>query len=152
MAGFEVLGTNHTSFTVSSLDQIIPFFTEVLDFKLTSRAPRDPDVVRRLTAVENADLEIAFVRGAGHTSELIEYKSPPERTRIESRICDTGSWHIAFDVSDVEAAILASAAHGFHPVGEIVVNRTGGPNQGLTVVYLRNVDGIIVEFLQKPVN
>jgi len=152
MTGFEVLGTNHTSFTVSSLDETISFFTEVLGFEMTSRAPREKDLVQRLTGVKGADLEIAFVKGAGHTVELIEYKAPADRKALQPRPCDTGSWHIAFDVSDAEAAVAASAAHGFHPLGEIIVNTSGGPNLGLTVVYLQNADGIIVEFIQKPVN
>ena len=43
--GFRVLGTNHTSFTVSSLDRSVGFFRDCLKFKLVSRAPRDWDGV-----------------------------------------------------------------------------------------------------------
>lgn len=40
MKAFRVLGTNHTSFTVSSLDRTIAFFRDCLGFDLVSRAPR----------------------------------------------------------------------------------------------------------------
>jgi catechol 2,3-dioxygenase-like lactoylglutathione lyase family enzyme len=32
-----LLSTNHTSFTVRSLDETLPLFTDVLGFKVTSR-------------------------------------------------------------------------------------------------------------------
>ena len=35
------LSFNHTAFTVSDLDEVIPFFRDLLGFELTSRAPRD---------------------------------------------------------------------------------------------------------------
>src|SRR5205823_5067295 len=35
-----LLSTNHTSFTVRSLDETLPFFTEVLGFEVTSRDTR----------------------------------------------------------------------------------------------------------------
>ena len=73
---YRVLGTNHTSFTVSSLDRTIGFFRDCLGFQLLNRAPRDPAIVSRITGVEGADMEIAFLRGPGCTVELIEYKGP----------------------------------------------------------------------------
>jgi len=42
---YRVLGTNHTSFTVSSLDRAIGFFRDCLGFRVLNRAPRDPDGV-----------------------------------------------------------------------------------------------------------
>ena len=41
----KVLATNHTSFTVSDLDRSIAFFRDVLDFEVTSKAPRAPEVI-----------------------------------------------------------------------------------------------------------
>ena len=79
MKTFRVLGTNHTSFTVSSLDRTIAFFRDCLGFDLVSRAPRDPDIVSRVTGVPGAQVTIAFLRGAGHTVELIEYAAPADR-------------------------------------------------------------------------
>ena len=39
MSGFKVLSTNHTSFTVSSLDRTVAFFRDALGFDVTSKAP-----------------------------------------------------------------------------------------------------------------
>ena len=46
---YRVLGTNHTSFTVSSLDRAIGFFRDCLGFQVLNRAPRDPAIVSRIT-------------------------------------------------------------------------------------------------------
>lgn len=145
---FRVLGANHTSFTVSSLDRTLPFFTECLGFQLVSRAPRDPAIIRKVTGVEGAEMEIAFVRGPGQMVELIEYKAPASRSRVEARPCDAGFAHLALDVDDVDAAVVAAATYqvkAIHP--PVAIDQ--GPNKGKKVVYLRDHDGVTFEFIGK---
>jgi len=145
--GFRVVSTNHTSFTVSSLDRSIPFFRDCLGFELVSRAPRDPAIVRQITSVPGADMEIAFLRGPGHTLELIEYKAPATRGRVESRPCDTGFAHLALNVDDVDAAVAAVAPFGVRPIAApVAIN--AGPNKGRKVVYVRDWDGVTLEFIE----
>jgi len=145
--GFRVVSTNHTSFTVSSLDRSIPFFRDCLGFELVSRAPRDPAIVRQITGVPGADMEIAFLRGPGHTLELIEYKAPATRGRVESRPCDTGFAHLALNVDDVDAAVAAVAPFGVRPIAApVAIN--AGPNKGRKVVYVRDWDGVTLEFIE----
>jgi catechol 2,3-dioxygenase-like lactoylglutathione lyase family enzyme len=146
LAGFAVHGFNHTSFTVASLDRAIAFFCDFLGFELVSRAPRGQALIERMTAIAGADVEIAFVRGPGHTIELIEYKAPAERAASRARLCDAGAAHVALDVDDVQAAVAGAKAHGFRPVGEMIVV-DDGPNRGRQVVYLKGPDGIVVEFI-----
>jgi len=145
--GFRIVSTNHTSFTVSSLDRSVGFYRDCLGFELVSRAPRDPAVIQRITGVPGADLEIAFLRGPGHTLELIEYKAPADKGRVESRPCDTGFSHLAFNVDDVDAVLAAIAPFGVKPIGAPVpIN--AGPNQGRKVVYVRDWDGVTLEFIE----
>lgn len=146
MADFKVHRFNHTSFTVASLDRAIPFFCDLLGFELLSRAPRGQALIERMTSIPGADVEIAFVRGPGHTIELIEYKAPPDRTPSNARLCDAGAAHIALDVDEVNAAVAAALAHDYRPVGAIIVI-DDGPNRGRQVVYLKGPDGIVVEFI-----
>ena len=144
-----VLGTNHTSFTVSSLDHTIGFFRDCLGFQVLNRAPRDPEIVSKITGVEGADMEIAFLRGPGCTIELIEYKAPADRRRVEARPCDAGFAHMAFDVDDVDAAIAEAKKHRVEPIAPPVpIN--DGPNKGRRVVYLRDPDGVTIEFIEIP--
>ena len=149
MAGFAVQGFNHTSFTVASLDRAIGFFCDCLGFELLSRAPRGQALIERMTAIRGADVEIAFVRGPGHTIELIEYRAPADRAASQARLCDAGAAHVAFDVDDVPAAVAGASAHGFAPVGEIIVI-DDGPNRGRQVVYLKGPDHFVVEFIGQP--
>lgn len=149
MAGFRITGTNHTSFTVSDLDRSVGFFTEALGFELLHRGPRDPAMIARVVGVPGADIEVAYVQAPGHRLELIEYKAPANRERVESRPCDTGFAHIAFDVDDVDAALAAAARYRVEPVSEPQDLHTG-PNKGGRVVYTRDPDGVTVEFIQRP--
>jgi len=147
MTPINVLGFNHTSFTVADLDRTIAFFQELLGFELKSRSPRDGPSIERLTGIDGAHITIAFLTGAGHTVELIEYSAPADRGAYQPRMCDAGASHIALNVDDLDAAIAGSAAYGFEPLGE-VITVDAGPNQGRRVVYLRSPDGLTVEYLE----
>lgn len=150
MRTFRVMGTNHTSFTVSSLDRAIALFRDGLGFDLVSRAPRDPGLVSRITGVAGAEVEIAFLRGPGHTVELIEYKAPAGRGRVEARPCDAGFAHLALNVDNVDAAVETVAGLGLKPVSP-PVTIDQGPNRGRKVVYLRDPDGVTIEFIEAQV-
>jgi catechol 2,3-dioxygenase-like lactoylglutathione lyase family enzyme len=149
MASFHVLATNHTSFTVSSLDRTLAFFRDVMGFAVTTKAPRSRQLIESVTGVEGADVLIAYVKGPGHVLELIEYVGPDGRGHVRPRPCDVGFAHVAYDVDDVDAAVAAAATHGFAPLGgPAVVDQ--GPNRTARVVYLRDADGLTVELLQRP--
>jgi catechol 2,3-dioxygenase-like lactoylglutathione lyase family enzyme len=146
---FKVLGTNHTSFTVSNLDRTVAFFTEALGFELISRAPRDSAIIERITGVKGAQLDVAYVQGPGHRLELIQYLAPAEKGRVRSQPCDTGFAHIAYDVDDIDAAVAASKPHGVLPIGDpVAIDK--GPNKGGRVVYLRDPDDVTIEYIEKP--
>ena len=117
MIEVKVLGTNHTSFTVSSLDRSIAFFTKVLGFRVTSHEPREPAMIQALTGIEGADIDVAYLQAPGHALELIEYKGPADRTRVDCRVCDVGAAHIAFDVEDVQAVVDLGSQHGANLMG-----------------------------------
>lgn len=147
MSAAIVRAVNHTSFTVADLDAAVAFFTEALGFELISKAPRDPDAIRHITAVEGADIVVAFVQAPGHRIELIEYLAPAARGRNTSRACDTGFAHLAFDVTDMDAALAAAAAHDVVPLAEpYVIDQ--GPNTGRRVVYLTSENGLTLEFIE----
>lgn len=149
MAGFRILGTNHTSFTVSDLDRTLAFFGEGLGFAVTSRAPRSKDAIETITGVDGAAVMIAYVQGPGHRLEFIEYRGPADRERVKPRPCDVGFAHVAYDVDDIDAAIAMAARYDVHPINPpFVVD--DGPNRGGKAAYLRDPDGITVEFIQPP--
>ena len=148
MSDFNVLGTNHTSFTVSSLDRFLGFLCEGLGFDLLNRSPRDPKRIEEITGIKNAANEVAYVQGPGHRLELIEYSSPADRKVVECRPCDPGYAHLAYDVDNLTGAIATAEKYTFvkmsHPV-----TVDNGPNKGNRIVYMRDVDGITVEFIEQ---
>jgi catechol 2,3-dioxygenase-like lactoylglutathione lyase family enzyme len=144
---FRVLGTNHTSFTVSDLERSIGFLRDCLGFEVLSKAPRDPALVSRITGVAGAAVTIAFLKGPGHTVELIEYSAPADKGRINARPCDTGFAHLALNVNDAAAGVAAAAPYGVKPIAP-PVSIDQGPNKGRRVVYLRDWDGITFELIE----
>ncbi|MDP7539819.1 MAG: VOC family protein [Alphaproteobacteria bacterium] len=147
MAGFAILATNHTSFTVSDLDRSVAFFTEALGFNLVHRGGRDPALIEKVVGVPGANIEAAYIQGPGHRLELIQYKGPADRKQVESRPCDTGFAHVAYDVDDIDAALAAAAPFGFKPLNP-PQDLHHGPNAGGRVVYTRDDDGVTVEYIQ----
>lgn len=138
---------NHASFTVASLDDVVAFFVDVLGYRFTSRGPRDASLIQRMTGIAGADLEIVFLKGPGHSIELIQYKGPEDRGAVHPRLCDVGAAHIGIDIVDLDGALAEASGHGFRLAGE-VIRIDAGPNKGRRVCYLRNADGITVEFLE----
>lgn len=144
---FRILGTNHTSFTVSDLERSIAFLRDCLGFKVVSKAPRDPALVSRITGVAGADMMIAFVKAPGHTLELIEYRAPATKGKVSARPCDTGFAHVAFNVDDAQAAVDAASGYGVQAIcAPVTIDQ--GPNKGRKVVYVRDWDGITFEFIE----
>ena len=149
MGQIRVLRTDHTSFTVSDLDRSIRFFCEALDFELISKAGRDPRLIEQISGVRGADCVTAYVRRSDHTVELIQYLEPGDRKTVRPRPCDTGFAHLCFVVEDMKAALTTAGRYDMAPLGPpIAIN--AGPNKDALIVYLRDPDGITIEFIQRP--
>lgn len=99
------------------------------------------------TGIPGAHIRGAHLRLPGHgpdgpTLEIFTYDStaqgrPPQPDH-------PGFGHIAFQVTDVQAAYDAALAHGGAPVGAIV--QTDIPGAGpVTLAYVRDPEGNIVE-------
>ena len=144
-----IVATNHTSFTVSNLHRSVAFFRDVIGLEVVSLAPRDPALIEVVVGVSGAEVMVAYLEGHGHTLELIEYTAPPERDHVQPRPCDVGFAHVAYDVSDLDAVLAAAATYGVQPINP-PASVDQGPNAGLRVVYARDLDGITIEFIEKP--
>lgn len=141
-----VLSTNHTSFTVSDVRRTVAYLTEGLGLEATSVEARDAAVIQAITGVDGAAVTIAYVRGPGHSLELIEYSAPPERTRVQPRPCDVGFAHVAYNVEGIDSLCARLATYHVRPLGP-PVPVTNGPNAGKKAVYLRDWDGITIELI-----
>ena len=87
-------------------------------------------------------------RAPGHRLELIQYLASNDRRQVEAKPCDTGFAHLAFDVTDVDAAVAASQVFGFHPINPPVpIDK--GLNAGSCVIFLCDPDGVRIEYIEK---
>src|SRR5882724_6047995 len=92
---FTITRCDHTGFTVSSLQDALHFWVDVLGFRLISKDTFGPgSFLDNLVGVKGAGLSLAMVEAPGHLIELLEYHSPADRQTMKPRSCDVGSVHI----------------------------------------------------------
>lgn len=142
-----VAGVNHVSFTVRDLDAPIGFFRDGLGFALTSRAGRPAELAAALTGVAGADVEIAFLAGAGLVLELILFHAPALVAELPPPANAAAAAHIALNVTALDPILALADRHGFARPGQ-VVTITGGPNHGRRLVYLQHPAGVNLELIE----
>jgi len=145
-----VVGAHHTSFTVTNLDRSLEFFRDRLGLEVVSaRAIRD-DYFARIVGLPGCRVKAALLRvpGSAHHVELFEYVTPPGQP-CRPRPCDPGSSHLSLLVDDLPALCARLAAEGVELVSA-PVRIDAGPNAGGWAVYLRDPNGILLEFFQPP--
>ncbi|MGI8438332.1 MAG: VOC family protein [Chthoniobacterales bacterium] len=146
---FQILAADHTGFTVTDLERSVAFWRDVLGFELSHRAHQKGALASEITGVAGAEILLAVLKAPGHKIELLQYLAPPERKKFEPRPCDAGAVHIALVVDDLDAVLARIAAAGWVAAGQ-PQTLTTGPNAGRRVVYVRDPDGMTIEFMQPP--
>lgn len=144
---FRITGTDHTGITVADLDRALAFWHGVLGFEIIRRARLSGRYAAGVTGVEGAEIDLAVLEAPGHRIELLQYNAPADRTRVSPRACDVGSQHVAFQIDDMDAALEAVAAAGWHPAGVPQV-APDGARAGSQVAYVRDPDGTTIELIQ----
>ena len=146
---FRILAADHTGITVSDLERSLAFWHDVLGFELSHRAHQKGDLAEQITGVAGAEILIAVVKAPGHKIELLEYRAPADRKKLEARPCDVGAVHVALTVDNLEAVLEKIAASGWDAAGE-PQTLTMGPNAAKRVIYVRDPDGTTIELMQTP--
>jgi catechol 2,3-dioxygenase-like lactoylglutathione lyase family enzyme len=148
---FQIIAADHTGFTVSNLERSLAFWRDVLGFELSHRAHQAGEMAAEITGVAGAEISIAVLKTpGGHKIELLEYLAPPDRKQhVDLRPCDVGSVHIALTVDNLDAVLERIAAAGWKAAGTPQTLQSG-PNAGKRVVYVRDPDGVTIEFMQPP--
>jgi catechol 2,3-dioxygenase-like lactoylglutathione lyase family enzyme len=102
-----------------------------------------------VTGVAGAEISLVLLKGYGHKIELLEYHAPPDRTRFNIRPCDVGSVHVALTVDNLDALLRIIDASDWKAAGKPQTLKSG-PNAGKRVIYIRDPDGLTIEFMQPP--
>ena len=108
---------DHVGFNVPDLDAAVAFFTDVFGFELLERsAPRRATIQRG--ADRHATIRLAMLRYGDALIELLEFRQPDRPWAIPA-MRDPGGYHLAFTVTDLDAAIAYLRAQPGVAVAEV---------------------------------
>jgi catechol 2,3-dioxygenase-like lactoylglutathione lyase family enzyme len=146
-----ILAADHTGITVSNLERSLAFWRDVLGFEFSHSAHQSGEMAEQITGVEGAELKLAVVKAPnGHKIELLEYLAPADRkNHVDLRPCDVGHVHVALIVENLGPLLERIAASSWKPAGK-PQTLAAGPNAGKRVIYVRDPDGITIEFMETP--
>ena len=140
-----VASLNHLGITVTDLDASLAFYRDVIGFELDLRTRVGGEWFDTLTRNQGADIEIAMLRLAGFTLQLVQYHAAGGAT-LPLAHHNVGNPHLCIQVDDVDARhenIEASRLYDPTPIVDIM-------GTGIRSFYVHDPDGVPVELLQAP--
>lgn len=140
---------NHVGLTVSSLDRALVFYREALGLDLVLEQEKEGGYLAAITGYPGAHVKMAQLQARdGARIELFEYANPPGTGRpLEPS--NIGITHVCLVVDDIRAAHRRLVDAGAEPFSDPVQLDTGA-NAGGWGVYVRDLDGIVLELFQPP--
>lgn len=140
---------SHVGITVRDLDKSIWFYHDLLGLEIaTEPSPwfDGPDLGRGV-GVPGAALRQVCLRFGDAMLELLEYRTPPSQTDHPLLSHCIGASHVAFQVSDIKAAVSEMKAAGVQFYSDInVVDE--GVLAGWRWVYFADPDGYPLELVE----
>jgi catechol 2,3-dioxygenase-like lactoylglutathione lyase family enzyme len=150
-----LVGADHVGLTVPDIDEAVAWFEDVMGAKapLSFGPISDPQgtLMSDLLGVDPRAVinRITMLRiGRSANIELFEYEAPDQR-RTHPRNSDWSGHHIAFYVTDIDAAVDYMEAKGVQKfLGPFSL--TEGPAAGQTINYFKTPFGTYVELISYP--
>lgn len=138
---------DHLNIVVSDMDRSIAFF-RLLGFDEGLGAALDPAFLACLTGIAGADGHFVTMRhpGSNVTIELLKFVNDAGTDPQLSRADRIGLRHLAFAVTDIEAAVAKLSAAGVTFLSPIQTWQKTGKR----LVYLLGPDGILLELAEYP--
>ncbi len=148
-----VIGAEHTCYTVTDLESARLFYCELLGFEVAHARPRITNrYFRDIIGIPDAIVRDLYLRipGTDHHLELFVYEHPAGEP-MDNRPQNPGSSHIAYVVDDLRALHRRLKTQGLVELEFISepVYLDEGPNRGGWALYLRDPNGIILELFEK---
>src|SRR3954452_7604568 len=132
---------DNVGIVVESLDDAIPFFTE-LGLKLQGRATIEGEWAGRVTGLGNQHVEVAMlVTPDGHSRlELSRFLDPPVvADHRKAPVNALGYLRVMFAVDDLDDTLARLGRHGAELVGEVVRYE-----DVYRLCYIRGPEGILI--------
>lgn len=141
MSKSKLIRMDNVGIVVESLDNVIPFFTE-LGLKLEGRATIEGEWAGRVTGLGDQHVEIAMmVTPDGHSRlELSQFLRPAVISDHRTApVNSVGYLRVMFTVEDIDEVVSRLSKHGAQLVGEMV------DYEGVyRLCYIRGVEGILI--------
>jgi catechol 2,3-dioxygenase-like lactoylglutathione lyase family enzyme len=135
---------HHTAICVKDMDRSLAFYRDLLGMKVTIDSRISGPDIDKILSLENSEARRVYVAGYGGRIELFQFDSPKSRPLPDDfRVCDVGITHVAFEVENIPEIYEDLSVKGvkFHNPPLAVKGR------GM-VCYLRDPDGIVLEFIE----
>jgi len=145
---------DHVAWTVRDLDESVRFFVDVLGAEVILQAGpfADPEgswMSDHFDVEPRASGTLALLRlGPTQVVELLQWTAAGQDTDWPFN-SDVGATHIAFRVSDLDAALDHLTSHGCTPCGDRVLLEDV-PHAGLTIIYVRTPIDLYLELVLPP--
>lgn len=131
-----VLNVLHAGISVYNMEESLAWYDKNLDFKLVSDDGFVPPLKARICFIQNGDFQI----------ELFEYehpkKLPEDRLTPNSDLQTVGTKHIAFATENMAALKEKFVKNGVDIAHEVMM-------EGNNVMFIRDCNGVLIEFIQK---
>ena len=139
---------HHAGITVRSIERAIPFYRDVLGFKIEEPFEFGGEVMARVNGVAGCAGRICFaVTPTGLKIELLQFTQADSPSEQSWRPNNPGAMHLGIIVHNIDEVFAAAKAHGFETSNEIQTIPEGA-FQGLRVIYVRDPYGAFLELIQ----
>jgi glyoxylase I family protein len=145
-----VRGIHHAGIVVSDIHRAIDFYTQILGLELMAELtpPNSGPQLEKVLALPGARLHAgAMLRAGASAIELHEFEAPEWDGPVPVPSHAIGAQHVAFWCDDVTVEKAAIESRGGMFMTDINVVDSG-PFAGLRTAFIRDPDGIRIEFLE----
>lgn len=140
-----ITGIHHLGVIVSDIEKALNFYSDVLGGKVIFKEEAGPDYLEKGVGIKGAHAKMVVMKVGSATLELIEYTNP--RTRAEGlRSCDAGTFHLSFQVDDINKTMEQLRKKGVKFFSE--PNVSGGEFEGWVWVYFKDPDDHQLELVE----
>jgi len=135
----------HTGLTVTNLDLALAFYRDVLGLRTVKDFEEEGDYIDTLSGFGGIKLRmVKLVADDGSMVELLQYLSHPSATICHRRLCDVGTFHIAFEVDSIDETYTKLTDKGV----SFISTPQMSPDGYARVAFCHDPDGNSIELVQ----